>query len=185
MAIAIVTTFCMMTPAAAAADRWLVGGVPYAGTARIMGTLTQTSSSGWTMTCSVIATASLNNPSGVAAGSIGSYLLGTAAGGTCTTNIPNCAVAPVAWIPPAWPISTSGTSVSISGVLLSYVYTGTGCALNGVASSSTGSMTGTISGATITFANSPGITTPFGPATISGSLSVATSLSGGSPVVLG
>lgn len=185
MVIAAVAGLGAVAPSVASADQWKVGGATYAGAATASGSLTLTlHANGATTSCPVSAGLSLTNPSSNAAGSVNSFLLGVPANGNpCVTSLPNCSVTASATstsLP--WTIGTAGTSVTIAGVSFTNVYSGLGCALDGQSVTATGSVTGTASGDTITFVNAGPLSTPFGPATVNGSVTVN---SAGGPVSLG
>lgn len=188
MVIAAVAGLSAVAPAVASADTWTIDGVnPFAGTAHASGRLTLTvTANGAQTSCDVTASLDLDNGGTApneARGQVTSFLLGAPAGGNCTTTVPGCSVTAVASALP-WSISTSGTSVTISGINFANTYTGSGCALAGVPVSASGSITGTASGDTITFVNgaSTTLTSTFGPATVSGSVTVKDT--SGNPVSL-
>lgn len=171
--------------ATASADQWTTDSVnPFAGTAHMMGRLTQTiTANGAQTSCDITAALDLSNPGTppVAHGQVTSYVFGAPAGGTCTTTVPGCSVTISAWGLP-WTIATSGTSVTVSGTTIAWVYSGATCPLAGVPLSATGTITGSMSGHTVTFANAGPITTTFGPATVSGSMTVRSTT--GDPISL-
>ncbi len=184
VAVAAIVAGSAFVPAAAQADVWSTGGAPYAGPAQLVGTLS-TSVGSWTSTCTVAAKADIDNGAagGVARGDVQAYLTGSAAGGSCSTNLPNCSVSITPVLSPTWPISTSGRNVTVSGITYGVTYSGGGCALNGATSAAWGSMTGSMAGGSnsLTFVNSPGLTMTFGPATVSGTLQAFAENAAGNP----
>lgn len=183
---AIVVGLGGVAPGIAAADQWKVGGVAYAGSATVGGALTLTLASGATTTCTTDATADLSNPGGVAHGTTTSLLLGAPAGGSCVTSVPNCTVSATANTTTPWTITTSATNVTLSGVSITYTYTSSAgqppCPLAGVPFAATGSITGVASSDIISFTNAGPLSTPLGSATVSGSITAATT--GGAAISL-
>jgi hypothetical protein len=176
-----------VAPAVASADVWQRDSSPivrpYAGAGHISGSLTLTLvATGTTTTCNVTANLDLTNPGGVAAGQVTSFTLSG-----CTTSAPGCTVTATANTTPPWTITTSGTNVTISGVNFTNTYGGgAGCALNGAVVNATGSVTGQAAAGSnaITFTNASGLTTPFGPATVNGSVLARSAATGGFPITL-
>ncbi len=164
-------------PGMASAEQWKVGGSSYAGPAQMVGTLSTTFASGWSVTCTVQARADLDNGAAgsVARGAISEYRLGSAAGGSCSSSAPNCSVS---FMMPTqqWPISTAGRDVTISGIAYGITFSGGAtCSLNGVTVGVYGAMGGAVAAGgsnAVSFTGSPGtLTTTLGPAMVSGALS--------------
>lgn len=177
VAVAAVAAIGTVAPAVASADVWQADNPvvsPYTGAAQVEGRLTLTlAANGATTACDVAGTLDLTNPGGVAHGQVTSFILGTAVtGNACTTSLPGCSVTATANTTTPWTVSTSGTNVTISGISFTNTYSGAGCAQNGLALTATGSITGVATSGSnvITFTNAAGLTTPLGPATVSGSV---------------
>lgn len=189
MVVAAVALSGAVAPAVASADVWQLDSSPvvkpYSGSAHLSGTLTVTlAAPGVTITCDVTASVDLTNPGtpAVARGQVISFTLSG-----CTTNVPGCTVTATANTTPPWPISTSGTNVTISSVNITFTFGGgPGCALNGLSVNATGSITGQMGSGTnvVTFTNASGLNTPLGPATVSGSVAARSAASGGSSITL-
>jgi hypothetical protein len=129
-----------------------------------------------TTTCDVTATEDLWNGTEAGTtrglGDVTTFQLGASAGGACTTNIPGCLVTTATSntsTPWATTASTGGT-VSITGISITLAYSGLLCPINGTSVTVTGSINGSMSGGTLGFINAAGLTSPFGPMTVSGEI---------------
>jgi hypothetical protein len=70
------------------------------------------------------------------------------------------------------PITTSGTNVTFSGIFYTVSFSGGSCAASGSSLNVQGSMTGSVPSGTnnVVFNNSPGLSSPAGPVTVTGTL---------------
>lgn len=93
----------------------------------------------------------------------------------CVTTVPNCVVTATADMTPPWTlvkVTNVATRLGISGIKITFSYTGSGCALNGLVLPVTGAVRGdydTPSGV-LSFVNEPGLTSVLGPVALNGEL---------------
>lgn len=173
-AAAVVAAGILATPAAASLTfppLWDLTG-PFDGT----GSLTLTSGP-VTTTCTTATSGTLFNVTLVTPhgeGNITAGTMGPSAGAPCSTNLPGCAVAAMPDLSFPWGIHvvTGTMKVQVSNIRLSYQYTGTTCALNGVTINASGNLEGTFTNAgNLAFSSAAGMTTTaFGAAVVNSNL---------------
>lgn len=121
-------------------------------------------------TCDVDFTLSLVNDGTMHGGDISSFSFSN-----CFSNDPRCLLSLVADVSPPW-TTTKFTSdparVGINGINFSFVYSGATCPLNGVNLIFDGNIAGDYDGSTgeLWFDAEPGLTTPLGNPTVTGSV---------------
>lgn len=178
MVVAAVAGISALAPAVASADVWKVNGSTVGGPLGAQveggGSLSFTVNIGVlvTTTCDVAVTADVWNAGSPLTGA-GQVTVFDPDETTCVvTGVPNCQVTAVSAATP-WSLSTSGSSVTISGVSFTNTYANAGgtCALAGNRTIS-GSVTGTWDNSdnTLNFTNAAGLTAAgVGPAIVNGS----------------